>query len=437
MENNKEIQLDILDINSSGSGTAKIDGLVCFVPFCIDGERVIAKVEKQHKNFCIAKLESVVCASKDRVEPKCKYFGVCGGCDFQHINYQKQLETKTQIIKSMLNKAKVKFQKLEPTVPSEKNFAYRNKINFNIIQNKLCFFDQENMPLFVDFCPLFCDDKLKDIIFYVNKFLQNTNQNFKALHLRTLENQYNFCFVSNNTENCDFESLTNDLKNILCTQDCTNKKTCKAFSICTSENKVKNSSNIGNHVQNIVGDGKICVDKDLKFCVSPQSFLQTNTQMQNKIYDVISNQISPKQTVINAYGGAGLLSAILAKKSKFVYSVEISLSATKDCQKLFLENDIKNAEAICGDCKDVVPSLATQSVDTIVFDPARAGVDQQILKAVIKSKIQNIIYLSCNPQTFVRDAKFLEQSYNLKSVTPFDMFPQTKHIETLAVFEKK
>ena len=426
MENNKGIQLDILDINSSGSGTAKIDGLVCFVPFCIDGERVIAKVEKQHKNFCMAKLESVVCASKDRVESKCKYFGVCGGCDFQHINYQKQLETKTQIIKSMLNKAKVKFQKLEPTVPSEKKFAYRNKINFNIVQNKLCFFDQENMPLFVDFCPLFCDDKLKNIIFYVNKFLQNTNQNFKALHLRTLENQYNFCFVSNVKTSCNFDALAKDLKNL-----------CSKFSICTSVNKVKNSSNISSTVKAVVGDGKICVDKDLKFCVSPQSFLQTNTQMQNKIYDVIANQISPKQTVINAYGGAGLLSAILAKKSKFVYSVEISLSATKDCQKLFLENDIKNAEAICGDCKDVVPSLATQNVDTIVFDPARAGVDQQILEAVIKSKIQNIIYLSCNPQTFIRDAKFLEQSYNLKSVTPFDMFPQTKHIETLAVFEKK
>ena len=438
MENNKEIKLDILDINSSGSGTAKIDdGLVCFVPFCIDGERVIAKVEKQHKNFCMAKLESVVCASKDRVEPKCKYFGVCGGCDFQHIIYKKQLETKTQIIKSMLNKANVKFQKLEPTVPSEKVFAYRNKINFNIIQNKLCFFDQENMPLYVDFCPLFCDDKLKDIIFFVNKFLQNTNQNFKALHLRTLENQYNFCFVSNVKTSCNFDVLANDLKNILCTQDCTNKKACKTFSICTSVNKVKNSSNIGNHVHNVVGDGKIYLSNDLELCVSPQTFLQTNTQMQNRIYDTIASQILPDQIVINAYGGAGLLSAILAKKSKFVYSVEISLSATKDCQKLFLENDIKKAEAICGDCKDVVPSLATQSVDTIVFDPARAGVDQQILKAVIKSKIQNIIYLSCNPQTFVRDAKVLEQSYNLKSVTPFDMFPQTKHIETLAVFEKK
>lgn len=232
--------------------------------------------------------------------------------------------------------------------------------------------------------------------------------------------------MSNVKTSCNFDALAKDLKNL-----------CSKFSICTSVNKVKNSSNISSTVKAVVGDGKICVDKDLKFCVSPQSFLQTNTQMQNKIYDVIANQISPKQTVINAYGGAGLLSAILAKKSKFVYSVEISLSATKDCQKLFLENDIKNAEAICGDCKDVVPSLATQNVDTIVFDPARAGVDQQILKAVIKSKIQNIIYLSCNPQTFVRDAKFLEQSYNLKSVTPFDMFPQTKHIETLAVFEKK
>lgn len=426
MENNKKIEVDILDINSLGNGTAKIDGLVCFVPFCIDGEKVTAKIEKKHKNFCIAKLENVVCASKNRVNPKCKYFSICGGCDFQHMDYEKQLETKTNIIKSMLSKAKVKCQKLEPTVASEKVFSYRNKINFNIVQNKLCFFDKNIMPLFVDFCPLFCDDKLKDIIFCVNKFLQCTNQNFKALHLRMLENQYNFCFVSSIKTVCNFDILAKELENL-----------CIKFSICTSVNKAKNSSNISSSVQAVVGDGKICVDNDLKFFVSPQSFLQTNTQMQNKIYDVISNQISPKQIVINAYGGAGLLSAILAKKSKFVYSVEISLSATKDCQQLFLENNIKNAEAICGDCKDIVPTLATHNVDTIVFDPARAGVDQQVLKAVIKSKIQNIIYLSCNPQTFVRDAKILEQAYNLKCVTPFDMFPQTKHIETLSVFEKK
>jgi len=415
-----------LDINPSGSGTAKIDGLVCFVPFCIDGERIVAKIEKRHKNFCLAKLENVICASKCRVEPRCRYFGVCGGCDFQHMEYKKQLETKTAVLKSMLDKAKVKYRKLEPTVASAKEFFYRNKINFGIVENKLCFYDRQNAPLFVDFCPLFCDDKLKDIIFCVNRFLQNAKPDFKALHVRTLDNQYVFCFVSNAETDCNFDVLANDLKVL-----------CKNFSICTSVNKVKNSSNISSSVKNRIGGGKIFVNRNLKFCVSPQSFLQINTDIQNEIYGVIANCVTPKQTVINAYGGAGLLSAILAKKSKFVYSVEISLSATKDCQKLFSENDIKNAKAICGDCKDVVPELAKNHIDTIVFDPARAGVDERILKTVAKSQIQNVIYLSCNVQTFVRDAKILQQQYDLKTITPFDMFPQTKHVETLAVFEKK
>lgn len=421
---NKNLNLQILDINSSGSGTAKLDGYVCFVPYTIDGENVLASVCNKQKNYCTACLQKILTSSPHRTKPFCKYFGKCGGCDFQHMDYKKQLQTKTDITKSLFQKANLQCQHFFPTVPCENIFYYRNKINFNIVNNKLCFFDNSNTPFAVDSCPLFCDKNLDKIIFSVNNFLQNTPHSFKALHIRALENQYNFCFVSNTKCNCDFGDLVENLKHIF-----------QNFSICTSVNPNPQSSNISNKINTIFGNPNIKISDALQFEIAPQSFLQTNQIVQNKIYNTVTQKILPDQTVINAYGGAGFLSANLAQKCKFVYSVEISASATNDCKKLFKTNNITNATAICGDCKDIIPNLAKQNIDTIVFDPARAGIDPKILETLTNCSIKNIIYLSCNPKTLIRDLLLL-QNYKITSVTPFDMFPQTKHIEVLVTLQK-
>lgn len=424
---NKNLQLEILDINSSATGTAKIDGFVYFVPYTIDKETVVASPKKMQKNFCITKLEQVLLSSPDRIKPKCKYFGLCGGCDFQHMKYQKQLQTKYQIVKSAFEKSNLDCSHICPVVGCENNFFYRNKINFNIVQNKLCFFDVDNNPIFVESCPLFCDKNIDKIIKATNNFLQNANANFKALHIRVLENQLNFCFVSNQQTNCNFDKLINYFQNTLQLEN---------FSICTSVNCNKQSSNISKTFKTVFGNPTLIADKNFDFKISPLSFLQTNTKMQNVIYQKICDFILPNQTVINAYGGAGLLSALISQKCKFVYSVEISKSSSKDCENLFIKNKITNAKSICGDCKNVIPDLAKQNIDTVVFDPARAGIDNTILETITNCKIKNIVYLSCNLQTFVRDVSKLN-NYKIVSVIPYDMFPQTKHIEILALLQLK
>lgn len=176
----------------------------------------------------------------------------------------------------------------------------------------------------------------------------------------------------------------------------------------------------------------------VKCQVSPASFLQVNEDVQNRIYEDIQKLVSAKKNVLNAYGGTGLLAAILAKNSQKVFSVEINKSAAKDCAALFENNNIMNAFSICGDCRVEIPKvLATDSIDCVVVDPPRAGVEKSILETIKKTDIPEILYLSCNPQTLIRDLKILQESYYIDFVQPYDMFPQTYHIETLVKLTKK
>ena len=200
----------------------------------------------------------------------------------------------------------------------------------------------------------------------------------------------------------------------------------------------------------ILGDKTICLcGKDalkeqnfgITYYISPNSFMQINDCIQNKIYKKVLGNINCDDTVINAYSGAGLLSAIIAKKAKQVYGIEIVEVASKNADFLKTENKIDNMQNICGDCAVELPKLM-QSLDntkssTLVLDPPRKGCDASIINAIKISKIDKIIYISCNPATLARDISDLLELYNVEQITPYDMFPQTRHVETVAILTKK
>lgn len=416
----------IIDNGANGYGIAKQDGLVCFVPFSISGEKVLIHTKKFGKNFCECVLDEVVSPSPRRMTPQCPYFGKCGGCVLQHMDQNAQLEYKTNQVKTILQRALKKDLSTNFCI-SKNSYHYRNKLSFTIANNKLCFADVDGNFFPVQNCPLFVCD-LTQIIEVVNKYLSTTKNNFRAFHVRLLDGCYQFVFVS---DSYDFPKSKQLIDAFL-------QKNIK-FSLNLCKNTQKNSSNITEDVICLYGEANQVYDVlGIKSKVSPASFLQVNKDVQNKIYQDINTLIEPNAKVINAYGGTGILAAMMTRKAQIVYSVELNRMASKNCRDMINKNNIKNIIAVCGDCQNEIPKILQKNKIThIVFDPPRNGVNKNILELVTKLEIKNIIYLSCNPSSLARDLETLSDKYEIILIQPYDMFPQTHHVETLVTLRLK
>lgn len=416
----------IIDNGANGYGIAKQDGLVCFVPFSISGEKVLIHTKKFGKNFCECVLDEIVSPSPSRVTPQCPYFEKCGGCVLQHMDQNSQLEYKTNQVKTILQRA-IKKDLSTNFCISKNSYHYRNKLSFTIVNNKLCFADVDGNFFPVQNCPLFVCD-LTQIIEVVNKYLSTTKNNFRAFHVRLLDNGFQFTFVSNSYEFPKSKQLINAFlqKNI-------------KFSLNLCKNTQKNSSNITDNSICLYGEENQRYDiLGLESLVSPAAFLQVNKDIQNKIYEDIASLISKDAKVINAYGGTGILAGIIARQANVVYSVELNREASQNCRELARQNHILNLIAICGDCRIEIPKiLQNDKITHIVFDPPRNGINKTILELVASLEIENIIYLSCNPSTLARDLEMLCPKYDIMLIQPYDMFPQTHHVETLVALRLK
>ncbi len=420
-----KFKLDIIDNGSFGNGIGKIDGKAYFVPFTIKGEKVLVHLTSIGKKFCECELDEIITPSQNRVTPKCKYFSKCAGCSLQHMNKTCQHEFKTNYVANTLRKTLGEKIKVNPCIGLNE-YNYRNKANFSIRNYELCFFDEQHEAVFVDECPIFRGE-LSQIIVVINTYLKSIKPKFRAVHIRNLNGVFQITFVSNTYDFPNSRSLISEIlsKNI-------------NFSLNICKNTTKNSSNLTNDIICIHGEEKLDYEiLNIKNKISPSSFLQVNAHIQNKIYEDIIALLSSTDTVINGYGGTGILSAIAAQKSKFVYSVEINRDAYKNCLEMINKNNLKNITAFCGDCKSIIPELVKNNeVSFIIFDPPRSGIDQSILDIIKESNIPNLLYLSCNPSTLARDLSSLKEKYDIISVQPYDMFPQTAHVETLVYLKK-
>lgn len=417
---------NIVDNGANGYGIAKQDGIVCFVPFSISGEEVLIHTKKFGKNFCECVLNEVISTSPHRVVPQCPYFGKCGGCVLQHMDQNSQLEYKTNQVKLILQRALKKDLSINLCI-AENSYHYRNKLNFAIVKNKLCFADSDGNFFPVENCPLFVCD-ISQIVEIVNKYLSTTKNNFRAFHLRFLDDCYQFVFVS---DSYDFPCSKQLINAFL-------QKKIK-FSLNLCKNTQKNSSNITDDLICLYGEENQRYDiLGLQSLVSPAAFLQVNKDIQNKIYMDIANVIPKDAKVINAYGGTGILAAIIARQANVVYSVELNREASQNCRDLARQNHISNLVSICGDCKNEIPKiLQNDKITHIIFDPPRNGINKSILELVVELQIENVIYLSCNPSTLARDLGVLCQKYDIMLIQPYDMFPQTHHVETLVTLRLK
>lgn len=439
------LTLEITSVGMDGEGVARVDGIVVFIDGTLIGETVKARITQVEKNFCFAKVIKILVPSADRVTPECKICFKCGGCDNLHISYQKQLEIKRIHVKNCLEKQCKREFFVDPTVASPKQVGYRNKIQVPIAykdgklvggyfapnshkvtpfckqgESGVCLLNSEGMQ---DILDVFLDFMAKEGIVPYDESAHSGL--VRHLVIRKVDGKFAICVVINGNKLPKYDKLISALNQLNI-----------EFSLYISPNTRRTNVIMGDEVFTLYGEE--CLQGEalgIKYPVSPQSFMQINDGVRDMIYSRVGEIIKDSgiDNVIDAYSGIGIMSNIFATYASKVYAIEIVPQAVADAQALAkLNGNSDKIINICGDCARELPSVISRLDSSIVvLDPPRKGCDKAALDSLLAALPTEIIYVSCNPATLARDVESLLRKYEPVSVTPYDMFPNTKHVETL------
>lgn len=400
-----------------GEGIAYDDGKTVFVKGAIKDETVIAKTVVEKKKYRVASTVAVVEKSPLREKPPCKYYGKCGGCSMQHIKYDSQLEIKRDFVADTIKKITGVNVTVEKTVPAESCYRYRNKLSYPIKNQRVGLY-RENSHEIVDIEDCLLQKTWNvSLIKAIRKYLEEKKEDGeKVRHIVAREKNGSICIIVVARKKINLMPLTSFIE-------------FQNYALYLNIND--GNDNV------ILGDEYYCIfSKGMPPSFHPASFYQVNDFIEEKIYSAVESFVIG-QTVIDAYCGAGNLTLRLADKAKFVYGIEICEQAVETGREKAIEQKKTNVEFICGDCSTELPKLEYSGDSTVVLDPPRKGVDEKVINALLKVLPKRIVYVSCNPATLARDLKPLLDAYEVISTVPYDMFPQTDHVETLVCLSKK
>jgi 23S rRNA (uracil1939-C5)-methyltransferase len=455
-----QIELDISHTGFGGKGIAKIDGFTIFVNQAVPGDRVLAAIVKKKKSHAEAKVREVLSPSPFRVEAPCLYSGFCGGCTWQFLRYDKQLEYKRlHVVEALRHIGGIEDVNVLPTLPSDAIFAYRNKMEFSCSDRRWVLPEQLDddavdrdfalglhVPgtfdkvLDIDAC-LLQPDRGNEILGFVKAYMKTSG--LPAYGLRSHEGFWRFLVVRH--------SLANDqwLVNIVTSAE--NRDVLMPL----AADLMRTFPDIGAVVNNItarksgvaVGEveiplaGRDHLEEHLgpyRFAVSANSFFQTNTRGAVKLYDKVKNfaALTGRERVLDLYSGTGTIPIWMADAAASVTGIEIVESAVVDARRNCEQNRISNCDFILGDMRAVLPEIK-EKPDILIIDPPRTGMHPDVVKQVLALDVPRIVYVSCNPATLARDAGLMKDAYQVTRVQPVDMFPHTYHIESVACLEKR
>jgi len=378
------------------------------------GETVEATVEKDRKDYITASVSKIIKPSPLRTEPGCRYYGICGGCHYQHIPYKKQAELKEEILMDCLKRiAKVEME-LSASATGEDHWNYRLRGQFKVSGDEIGFYRENTRDIVnIESCPLMIDDvnrnleKAKDIL----KF-----DGIKELHITSGDRTVALLKVTGNfPHNVDLNSLASDFMDA----------GFPGLSIDTGEKTVLN---FGEPYFSLVLDG-------LDYSVSSMSFIQSNWKMNLSMVRLIKDGLQPAKgdRILDLYSGAGNFSLPLAGSCE-VTGVEDNPYAIEDGRRNLELNKVKSCRFIRSSAEDF---HADEKFNVIILDPPRPGLTNSVMSNVLDMLPERIVYVSCNPTTFSRDIKKLVTRYRIESIRMVDIFPQTFHIETLAFLSLK
>lgn len=365
--------VSITELDHQGRGIARIDNKIVFIPNTIPGELVEIEITKDKKKFMEGKVIHFIEKSEDRIENLCPYYPKCGGCQLLHMPYSKQLDYKNKKMQNILTRYGLETVTLQNIVASPKTTHYRNKATFQNENNTLGYFEEESYHFIPIANCLLLDEKI--------------NENIKKLPT----NQGKL-IVRSNQEEITFEE---------------NKKV----------------------IHTIV---------DYKFLVSLPSFFQINDSVTPLLYEKVKEYLNPtkEDIILDLYCGTGTIGIFVSKDCKKVIGIEKCEEAIKDAKENAKLNHISNIEFICGDA-GVETKKLKEKPTSIIIDPPRSGLNKETIDIIMKLEPKKIVYVSCDPMTLVRDLNILKEKYNIIEITPFDMFPNTYHVENVTLLTKK
>lgn len=458
----------ITDYAAEGKSLARIDGKVIFVEKVVPGDVVDIKLNKNKKDFAEGFPVNFIEYSKDREQPFCNHFGICGGCIWQMLPYQKQLQYKhQQVVDNLQRIAKVSLPPITTIVGAHETKYYRNKLEYTfstkkyvtneelaalkkegniyedvaaagfhargffdkVVEIETCHLQHEPTNEIRNAVTQFAKDN--NILFYDirnhNGFLRNM-----MVRITTIgEVMINVVVGENN------QKLIDKLMQFLL------QKFPQITTMLYTINTKFNDSIFDLEPIVVKGNGYITEQlEQYKFIISPKSFFQTNTKQAEKLYAITKEfaELDGSQIVYDLYGGTGSIGIFVSDKAKKIIGVELIKEAVDDAWKNAALNNLTNTQFFVGDVIDICTDdfFATHGKpDVIITDPPRAGMHEKLVKKLLDMAAPTIVYVSCNPATQARDLALLDEKYAVTKVQPVDMFPHTHHIENVVQLKLK
>ncbi|MDU2163196.1 23S rRNA (uracil(1939)-C(5))-methyltransferase RlmD [Intestinibacter bartlettii] len=451
LSKNKEYIVDIVDIGQGGVGIGKYEGFTVFVDGGLVQDKIKVKITKSKKNYAVGDIVEIIEKSPFRVERKCsESLRQCGGCQIQELDYQKQLDVKTNEVKQVISRiGKLDDVVIHDTLGMEHPFRYRNKAQFPI-QKK------DNMPVIG-----FYKKKSHDLISTDECIIQHEVNDKIIKIIKTYIRAYNVSIYDEKTHKGLLRHLvtkvgftTGEVMIVLVANGkklpylkelaSVLKENIPGFkTLVVNVNTQKTNVILGK--ENIVayGDGMIRdYIGELVFEISPLSFFQVNPLQTEVLYNKALEyaNLGENDTVFDIYCGIGTISLFLAQKAKKVYGIEIVEDAIKDAKRNAKINNMDNVEFYVGKAEEVVPKMYKEGkrANVVVVDPPRKGCDEKVLDTIVSMEPDRVVYVSCNSSTLARDLAYLnERGYKCHEIQPVDMFPHSVHVENVAWLSKE
>lgn len=459
--------IEITGIAAEGKALARVNDLVVFVPYAVPGDVVDLQVRRKKHSYAEAEIIRFHRRSPERVQPFCPHFGVCGGCKWQCLPYEKQLHYKQQQVTDHLQRiAKVELPEISPILGSVRQTHYRNKLEFGFSDKR--WLTEEEVRSGVEF------DNMNALGFHIpgafDKILDiKTCSLMDSLNDR-IRNGIRDYALSHGLSFFNLRSATGLLRNLMLRTSSTGEVMLLIqFSIRNAEeetqarelldhvhfsfpeitsllwvNNLKCNDTIGDlPVHTHHGTPFIIEEMEgLRFKVGPKSFYQTNTEQAYELYKVARNfaELKPTDLVYDLYTGTGTIASFVARGAKQVIGIEYVPEAIEDAKENARFNGLDNTLFFAGDMKDILTAEFVGKYgrpDVIITDPPRAGMHTDVIKTILLAAPRRIVYVSCNSATQARDLALLDADYRVTAVQPVDMFPQTHHVENVVRLDRR
>ena len=398
------MNVKIEKMDDFGRGIAYIDDKVVFVPKTIVDDIVDIKIMIEKKKYSIAKVNEIINPSKLRIPFKCPYFDICGGCSLQNVEYRIELEYKLQKINNLLKKNKIDYQ-VKDIIKSAKRYNYRNKVSLKIEDNIIGYYEKDTHN-----------------IVEINKcFLLNDAINDVIDDLPRLSIINGSVIIRSNLKGELLLIIYNDKLNKDGIKYLVNKH--RILGIVLNDKCIFGSD--------------FLVDKidDYKFKISYNSFFQVNPYICKELFKIVKDYTKDANNLIDLYSGVGTLSIVAKENASSVLGVEIIDNAAINAKTNAMLNGVSNISFIASDTNKIISYL--EGKDFVIVDPPRSGLTSKVIEGIKKYQVKNILYVSCDPNTLMRDLNLLLTDYKIIEFKLLDMFPNTYHVESVCVLEHK